>query len=151
MSTVKIEGTMGLDSLDFYPKSEVLCRLGRKSRGVKSITTYRWSWTLNLSLAIRSLQFFIFVGRAKKKKKNGEVYSLRNNLTTLTISSNFIRYNFCAYWTSLSKFEQDLIRFNIGLDIRSCMIDRFFHRIWLLVVIHFEIFWAFFFLDNILE
>lgn len=38
---VKIEGTMGLDSLDFYPKSEVLCRLGRKSRGVKSITTYR--------------------------------------------------------------------------------------------------------------
>lgn len=40
-ATVKIEGAMGLDSADFYPKSEVFVSPGHKSRGVKSITTYR--------------------------------------------------------------------------------------------------------------
>ena len=66
---------MGLDSLDFYPKSEVLCRPGRKSRGVKSITTYRWSCTLNLSLAIRSFQFFIFFDGEKIKSYAAYVIS----------------------------------------------------------------------------
>lgn len=117
---VKIEGTMGLDSLDFYPKSEVLCRLGRKSRGVKSITTYRWSRTLNLSLAIRSFQFFISVGREEKKKKKRtekiKSYAAREtSKPTPTIRINFVRRNFCAPPT------RDLIRFGI----RS-FCDRFF-------------------------
>lgn len=117
---VKIEGTMGLDSLDFYPKSEVLCRLGRKSRGVKSITTYRWSRTLNLSLAIRSFQFFISVGREEKKKKKRtekiKSYAAREtSKPTPTIRINFVRRNFCAPPT------RDLIRFGI----RSCVIDSF--------------------------
>lgn len=61
---------MGLDSLDFYPKSEVLCRLGRKSRGVKSITTYRWidrePWTCR---SARNPFFFILFWCKKKKRR----------------------------------------------------------------------------------
>lgn len=115
---VKIEGTMGLDSLDFYPKSEVLCRLGRKSRGVKSITTYRWSRTLNLSLAIRSFQFFISVGREEKKRKKERRKSSRTQLEKRASPPQrfeLISYDFCAPPT------RDLIRFGI----RS-FCDRFF-------------------------